>query len=185
MYLAQNLNTDHDLQPGRIFSGATNTATISIPGYSSNDYTLTYSFISDKKKFDVACTSGDGGAFEFELTEQQGRLLPGGRYSYFGYASDGSSKHIVDRGSITVVADPEYISWAQKALTAIEAIIAGRADNDQRTTQIGEVQLQHMPPDKLIQWRGYLRAEVKDEMRNLRNAAGADDNRLIYTEFTR
>lgn len=172
-------------QLSQIYSGATNAATVAIPDYSSDDYTLTYTFIGDRRKFDVVCTAADNGAYEFALTDQQSRLLPGGDYTYFGYAADATTKNIADRGSITVVADPSHVSFAQKALAAIEAIIAGRADNDQRTTQIGEVQLQHMPPDKLIQWRGYFRAEVKDEMRRLRKAAGSGDNRLIYTEFTR
>jgi hypothetical protein len=164
--------------PVEIVGGESITKVISIDGRSSADgWALKYVF-SDKDTTQVTCTSGDAGAFNlfvpFDITVK----WPGGVIRFVAYVSKDTTTEAVDAGGISVTASPlAPKSWAQAALDAVEAVIAGVASSAQASMSIDGIAITQRSPEQLIELRNWLRAEAR--------LAGANrPRRIIRTSFT-
>lgn len=103
-----------------------------------------------------------------------------GAYAYTIKATriSDSALRTVESGFVTVMADPtsqDTRSHAEKMLTAIEALLEGRALKDSASYTIAGRSLTRMTPQELMQWRSSYRAEVSSQ----RNAGKPNGGRKI------
>ena len=103
-----------------------------------------------------------------------GRLVAG-RYEWaavlVGSATYAGREHTAATGVVLVHADLETAgegdrqTWAEEALAAVEAVLAGRVTDDIASYAIGGRQVVKMPFAELMRVRNRLRAEVAAERR--------------------
>ena len=74
-------------------------------------------------------------------------------------------------------------SHARKVLSAIEAVIEGRASQDQMSYSIAGRSLSRMPIDDLLTLRDRYRAEWNKEKRLQRGKAGKGNDGIIISYF--
>ena len=89
---------------------------------------------------------------------------------------------VVQNISTDTSADPQ--SHARKVLTAIEAVIEGRASVDQSSYSIAGRSLSRMSIDELLLFRDRYSAEWLKEKRLERSKKGKGHNGIILTRFT-
>lgn len=168
-----------------IYAGITATAELSFTDYDSATDSLQYVFRSTTYNFTATADAATGGDWTLTLSSGLTASAPGDEYVFIGRVTDSDGvTYMVDQGVVTIVADPAAMTRDQETLAAIRALIDGRATNDQRTTQIGEVQLQHMRPEDLIKWYNYFEARVNKELDRMKQVAGRS-KRNIFAKFNR
>lgn len=92
-----------------------------------------------------------------------------GRYHWRAYASDGTDRFEVERGTVEITPDfsaagaADRRSHAETVLDAIEAVIAGRATKDQEGYTIAGRTLNRTPIPDLLRLRDVYRSEVAGE----------------------
>lgn len=89
-----------------------------------------------------------------------------GTWSWAIKADDGSDARIVERGTLFLNADPstaDVRSHGERMLTAIEALLEGRAVKDVNSYAIAGRSLQRMTVKELMDWRSHYKSEVARE----------------------
>jgi len=163
-------------------AGETLSATVTFDDYpASTGYTCHYDFRGPDVFYVDGVVSTD--AFVLTLAYADTKNLRPGRYNYVGLVTLTSSgvRTEADSGILVVHINPALVTFPQIALAAIEALISGRASEDQKTTQIGDIQLQFMSASDLIRWRNYFRQEVQAENETARQSEGSGN--YVYTRF--
>lgn len=116
----------------------------------SDGWTLSFVFINASSKIAMSSTAdGDRHAIAIEATTTA--VYVPGKYTYAGFATNGTVRHTIDRGSIEVYPNLatqttyDGRAWYDKAIEALEAAIAGRADKTQMSQVLPNgVQVQHL-----------------------------------------
>lgn len=110
----------------------------------------------------------------FTVTAAVTSTWPAGGYWFSLRATQGAEVQLIDEGQITIRPDLAQIadtydgrSHAEKVLTAIEAVIEGRATIDQQSYQINNRSLARTPIADLLM----LRTRYRDELRRANMAA--------------
>lgn len=114
-------------------------------------WALSFVFINGAAKIAMAATAvGDRHAIAIEAATTA--LYTPGKYTYAGFAANGTVRHTIERGSMDVLpnlavqATYDGRAWYDKAIEALEAAIAGRADKTQMSQVLPNgVQVQHLP----------------------------------------
>jgi hypothetical protein len=101
--------------------------------------------------------------------------------------SDGA-RVVISSGVVTVKSDPtvagDVRTHAVKVLTAIEALIEGRATADVSSYSIAGRSLTKLTVDELLTWRAHYRREVKRERDAANIAAGRPTGRTHVVRFS-
>lgn len=161
--------------------------------YPPSSYTLSYKARLEGSGSTVititATTSGSD--FLVELSSTTTGAYTAGVYHWQAYITrnSDSARVTIDEGTFTVEAnrstattDPR--THAAKVLAAIEAVIEGRASQDQMSYSIQGRQLSRTPIADLLLLRDKYKDEVKAEIAAERLAAGLPSKRRILTRFS-
>ena len=116
----------------------------------SDGWTLSFVFINSSSKIAMSSTAdGDRHAIAIEATTTA--VYVPGKYTYAGFATRGTVRHTIERGSIEVLPNLatqttyDGRAWYDKAIEALEAAIAGRANKTQMSQVLPNgVQVQHL-----------------------------------------
>lgn len=109
-----------------------------------------------------------------------------GSWQWQAYADDGTSRYMVDSGTINVLPDfavagnLDNRSHVKKTLDAIEAVIEGRASSDQQQYSIEGRSLTRIPIEELLVFRDKYKREYNMEIQAeaFRNGLGGK-NRIV------
>jgi hypothetical protein len=184
-YLAQEIT----LFPNQIKAGLTFRAEVYYPDYPASDWTLA-AIIRGQQNINLnAVASGDNHLFE-STALITAAWLPG-RYSFSVRATSISSGDIFEAqfGELEILPDLLAISGEydgrsdnQKALDAIEAVLARRATLDQQRYTINNRELWRTPIIELIKLRSFYAAAVAREKR--KNSGNRTFGRRINVRFS-
>jgi len=144
-------------------------AEIIITDFLPSTHTLAYLFAHSTPLTVAAEALGSGLGWSLTVPAANTVQWPSGPIAFAGYATatdTGAKVTAVDRGTIRITASPTYVSWAKTALTAVEAAIAGRADDAQTNFTLGDMAIGFMSLDALIKARQWLKAEVRKDGAN-------------------
>jgi hypothetical protein len=159
----------------------------------ASEWTLKYKFAGPAGAFEITAVA-DGADYSASATAAATALYPVGEYAWVAVVEKGSGeslqRRIVDTGTSEVKEGPaEYIagldkrSHAKKVLDAIEAVILGRATNDQLAYTINGRSLQKTPLPDLLRLRSQYQAEYQRELRAERIRKGLDGGGNVYVRF--
>ena len=161
-------------------AGETVTATLLFDSYHADSYSCRYEFRAEQvglypgnDRFGIDATTS-GTSFLLTLPAATSEELPPGDLVFTAYVTktSDSTKKVADSGVIRVKPNPAVVSYNARMLAAVRAVMEGRANNDQLTTQLGDVQLKYMSPTELERWEGLFAARVRSEIDVARRAAG-------------
>ena len=137
--------------PATITAGDSIAWTITRDDFPASDgWALSFVFINGSAKIAMASTAdGDRHAIAVDATTTA--VYVPGKYTYAGFATKGTVRHTIERGHLEVLPDLaaqatyDGRAWYDKAIEALEAAIAGRADKTQMSQVLPNgVQVQHL-----------------------------------------
>lgn len=155
--------------------------------FPADEWTVTYYFRGAGTGIDVAGTA-DGTTHVFTVAATTTANMAAGRYDYQAVAVNGTEKHIVDEGLVTVRPSLAALttgttydgrSTAKKILDAIDALMQGKAALDQQKYLIAtgvpgftsQREAERIQPTELLELRKYYAALVVAENRNKKKTA--------------
>ncbi|MFB9149536.1 hypothetical protein [Roseovarius ramblicola] len=153
--------------PSQITAGVTLDHTVAPAAYpASAGWTLTL-YLRGPQSIDIAATA-DGDDHVLGATATQTGAWLAGQYWATLRASDGETVAEIEAGQVTIATDLAQVDGlydgrghAERVLTAIEAVIEGRATKDQERYRINNRELQRTPLADLMGLRDKYRAEVR------------------------
>jgi len=171
------------------WAGESQTRAVAFDSYPAPTYNCAYQFwLAGVKSGRFTLDAVDTGtSHRITIPHTYTANTPGGTLTYRAVvtaAADSTDVKTADAGLITVRPDPTYCSHSEYVLTAIRATIEGRADNDQKTVAMGDVQLQFMSPQQLVTWETAYAGRVRIESDNMRKAMGYESRNSVLARFT-
>jgi hypothetical protein len=161
--------------------------TLSLPDYPASTWTLKYALQRGAERLALTATAaGDDFALAIPAATTAAYTTPG-VYLWTSYVEQGSERHIVARGTVTLLPSPLAAlgtSHASRTLALLEAAIENRVPNGLETTNIDGQELQRIPLKDLIDLQKVYQAKVEAEQNRASIAAGLGNRRTIYTRFT-
>lgn len=103
----------------------------------------------------------------FNQSSAVSSLWTPGHYAFFVYAKKDDERELIESGEVNIL--PDYsgkinvLSWAEKALEAVEATIQNRATSDQLSYTIAGRSLSKIPIPDLLSLRSTLKAQIRSE----------------------
>lgn len=185
--------------PSGIVTGLKVEWTKTITGYGPDEWSLSY-HLRGENRLDVTATDNEDGSFLIsfvaETDEDTPAPLTTGAYFFQAYLTniaDTTNKFLFDSGRVNVIANLADTSLetfdgrsrAELMVTAIDALLAGKATNDQMGYTIGQRTLTRIPPDQLIQWRNHYASIVEAESMRERQKKGLPVFENIHVKFTK
>lgn len=122
-------------------------------------------------------------AFAVAVAPAASALYAAGAWLWTAMVGNGTDRHTVGEGRITVRPDPaaatatDARSWAERTLEAVEAVLAGRATADHEAYSIEGRSVTRIPIAELRTWRARLKTEVARE----RGAPAIETVRVQFT----
>lgn len=163
--------------------------------YPASTWALTYRFKNSSGGFEVVATA-DGDLYAVSVAAATTAAYTAGTYQWQAQVVNGSEKHTVENGTLTVLASffatsattaYDYRSHAQKALDAINAQLESRATADQREYEInvgGSMRrVVRASLQELIAAKQYYETLVASELAQQRATEGLPDPRRSYVRF--
>ena len=161
--------------------------------YSNSLYTLKYSArLEGTGSTEIEITAAASGTdYLIEVASATSAAYTAGVYHWQAYITrDSDSERIlIDTGTFEAIANRDASTadprtHAKIVLDAIEAVIEGRASQDQMSYSIAGRSLSRMPVEDLLKFRAEYKAEVAKENRaeQIKNGKGSSNN--IYVRFT-
>ena len=154
--------------PEKIIAGTTFSQLVTLTAYPAPEWGLTL-LLRGPLKIDVVATA-ESAQHLLSATAQSTSLWPPGIYWWAARATRGAEVVQVDEGQAVVGVDLASIdephdarSHAEKVLSAIEAVIEGRASVDQQKYTINNRELWRTPIADLLLLRSRYRDEVRRE----------------------
>lgn len=154
--------------PNEIAAGVTLEIPITLTAYPASGWTLTLA-LRGPDAIDLTATA-DGDAHVLEADAATSAAWSPGRYWFSLRVTDGTDVVEIDSGEAEILPDLsaqaagyDGRSHAQRVLTAIEAVIEGRASKDQERYRINNRELQRTPISDLIRLRDRYREEARRE----------------------
>lgn len=177
-------------EPTEIVSGETVKWTKSLSDYPADTWTLTYQFVNAADAQAVTCTAS-GTDFLATITAAQSAAMTAGDWYWQARVSYSGEVYGVGSGRVTV--KPNYAvagataldarSHVKKVLDAIEAVMEGKASEDQMSMSIGDRSLSRYSPSELITWRQKYAAEYAREVRQERIKLGLGHSGKVRIRF--
>lgn len=143
---------------------------LNLTAYPASDWTV-YAYLRGASAIDLQSTA-QGNMHVFNVPANISKDYKAGHYGFSlrAVSSDTGEVEELESGSVEIKADLASISentdlrsHAQKTLTALEAVIEGRASLDQERYRINNRELYRTPMETLIRLRNQYRAEVDRE----------------------
>jgi len=92
-------------EPSDIRAGDTIKWKKTLADYPASEYTLSYRLISGANTIDVTATA-DGDTHSIEIAASTSDDYVAGEYEWFAFVTKGSERYTVERGTLTVLANP-------------------------------------------------------------------------------
>lgn len=157
----------------------------------SGGWSLDYYLRNATASIDIGTSANaeDPDAFDVDETAATTAGWAAGEYRWIARVSKGAEVYTVETGTLLVKAnlaaaggvdDREH---AEKVLTAIEAVIEGRASKDQASYTIGNRSLSRTSLPDLLALRDKYRKEVARLRAEERLAQGLNSGRTVHTRF--
>ncbi len=177
-------------EPTEIKAGDTVKWTRSLPDYLPPTWTLTYALRGLAGDIDISASdNGDGTHLVNEAPATTAGWKPG-IYKWEAVVADGSDEYTVDEGTIEVKQRLSSIdgahdgrSHAKKVLDAVEAVLEGRASQDQMSYTIAGRSLARTPLMDLRALRKEYRAEYVQEQRKERRDNDEGTGAKVLVKF--
>lgn len=151
-------------------------------------WTVRYFFTNKDSHFTSVLSVANGADHDLVITTAE---LEEGEYDYVRKVTDGSETFTTEEGTVTVLPDLEADesgvdrrAYAVTALANIEAVLLGKASKDQTSYSLNGRALSRYSPDELREWRGSLRAEVRDLDNKARIKRGGKSHSHVATRFS-
>lgn len=176
--------------PSALVSGDLWTWTRSLSDYPAGTWSATWYFENSTAAFNVAATAS-GTDHVASVAATTTATYTAGRYRWRLVVTSGATRTTVESGWVTVEVDPavsanyDRRSHARKVVDAIEAVIEGRATQDQMSMSIRDRTLARTPIADLLLLRDRYRAEVRAEENAERLTAGLASRNRLQVRFTR
>jgi hypothetical protein len=178
-------------EPDTIIAGDTVEWTQSISDYPATDgWTLKYSFqligsTEDPITFEASASGRD---YSVSITPAVSAEWASGNYIWTAFVDDGTDRHRVGTGTVSVLPNPEMAAGgthATRTLALLELAIEGRIPAGlEQTTIDGQSILRITMPD-LVLLRNKYASEVRAEQDRARVASGQASRRTMYARFRR
>ena len=178
--------------PSKITAGDTAEWLIDLTDYPSPVWVLSYSLVNATSKKTFSGTQ--------YLTSDNHRILvskattaswSAGIYSYQASVTDGTSRYVIEAGTIEILPDFSQASsgldnrsFAKKSLDNIEPVIQNRATQAQLEYTIAGRQLRFIAPKDLMDLRDRLAAEYRAEEKTKQAKKGISRFESVKTVFT-
>lgn len=156
----------------------------------SDGWTLTYFFKNAHAAFSVVASAA-GADYSVSVSAVTSRTYRPGLYTWAAVLTKGAEVYTEDLGAMRVepsFADESVMdtrSDARRRLDAVNAVLDDTASFEQLEVTIGSRTLKKMPRGELLQWQVRLQAQVNEEERRRRAAAGEASGRDVGIRFTR
>lgn len=177
--------------PSELYAGDTWLWTRELADYPAGTFTAAWYFEKADYSFSVSATAS-GVLFAASVAPGVSVAYRPGQYQWrlvVTRVSD-SARFVVERGFITVQADPtaagarDWRSHAQRTLEAIEAVIEGKATTDQQSMSIAGRSLARYSWAELTALHDRYKGLVATEEATARVADGRPSGRRILTRMT-
>lgn len=153
-------------------------------------WVLHYAFVNQKYQFQITCTDNGDNYHLATITAATSSTIVAGDYQWQSYITDGTDRHNVNSGSLTVlpnfaVMDDGYDarSFWKTVLENVEAVIKGRATKDQSSYTINGRQLSRTPVADLLKLYDKAKYFVAQEERAEAIDKGLGTNGTIKVRF--
>jgi len=178
------------IEPTIIVAGDTVQWTKSIPDYPATDgWTLTYDFqLPGSTASPITFNASSSGA-GYSVTLAKGTTddwTTPGDYLWTSTVGNGTARHTVERGTVTIVSDPAAAygaTHATRTLAIIELALEGRLPRGLEMYTIGGQQVQRISSEALSRLRDKYKAEVKAEIDAARVASGLASHKTMWARF--
>lgn len=160
-----------DLEPSEIYAGDSVTWKISSGDYpASSGWTLKYSLVMAGKLIAIA-SAASGADHLVTVAASVTAAYPTGEYSWRSYVEGGTSERyqigtgiLTVRENYTLAADGyDARSWAKITLDAIRARLSGNASTAQLSRRVGDLSVQELALNDLLDLEGKLAQRVDSE----------------------
>lgn len=174
-------------EPLQVAAGDTIQWKRSLPEYSASDGWVLHYALRGPAIIDITGTA-DGSDHLISVPSSIDPAWTAGEYTVQGYVTNASGeRHTVYSGRMTVTPNLAAIdsgtydgrTHAQKVISAIEAVIEGKASKDQMDMQIDGLRITRIPFETLLQIRTRYRLELAAEIRKENRRQGRGSRRII------
>ncbi len=150
--------------PKELRAGDTITFSDSLTNYPAPTWTLTYTLINYAGKIAITSTAS-GEDHAFNIAPGASSQFEQGSYSYQATVSDGTNRFTVGAGMVTVAPNfqaetTKQLTHVEKCLNALEAVLEGKASQDQQAMQFNGRSITRFSPSELLMWRDKYRGEL-------------------------
>lgn len=170
-------------EPERITAGETVRWRKSLAEFPAGPWKLKYTLQAAGKVVITVATVADGTVHAVEADSSH--WAPG-VYLLTGFVEAEGKRHVVHRGTVSILPDPRWpigSTHASRTLELIEAALEGRIPNGLESTNIDGQALNRIPITELHRLRDKYRREVKAEADALRAEAGQKIRRTVGIRF--
>jgi len=171
--------------PAVIIQGDTTSWDFTCRSYPSTTWTLTYTLQITGTVYTVVADANSDGTYTVSIPSAVTATYEGGHYRYTAVATLGADRHTVEQGTLFVELDlstnpnENSESWVKQALDAVNAVILGKATNDQQSYSIQGRSLTRYSIEDL--WK------LRDRLQRLYNKELAEEGlkkkRIIQSSF--
>jgi hypothetical protein len=161
--------------------------------YPASSYSLHFNFRNASSDFQITATA-DGDIHSIVLTATSTTNWTAGTYQYVAYVqnlTDATERHFIGRGIIEIRADPtadsalDYRSHYEKMVTALKAVLEGRAAKDYDAITIAGRSITMMSLKELRESYAYYNRLYQAELRQEKiNNGEKPGNRFLF-QFSR
>lgn len=175
---------DTALTTETILAGETLDAELSFNDYPAGDgITLRYTFRAGNMRTEADATADGTDWTLLVAASSTVQWEPGDCFYSALYTDADGTVTEIDSGCFIVRQNPAVRSYAETALSAIRAVIAGRATNDQLTVTLGDVALRFMTPTELSAWEARFAGQVQSERNRMRRDRGLASRQRMGVRF--
>ena len=172
--------------PTTITAGNSVTWVITLDDYPASVWTLSYVLLNSSAKVTIT-SSADGESHSVSVAAATSAEYAAGEYRYTALVTDGTDRFTVETGSITILPDPaeqdtyDGRTFAEICLENIEAVISGKATQDNMAYSIAGRSLSKYSWEELLSARNSFRSEVAV---GKRKASGKSSGQRVLVRFT-
>ena len=136
-----------------ITPGETLTEQVSFSEYTPGTDTIQYTFRQHEHTYTAAGVAADDNSY-WTVTVPAGitALWSAGAVHFQGLVTSAGVVYLADEGSLNVRPNLGQVTFEQRVLSAIRALLENRATDDQVTLALDGVSLGRMTPDQLLKW---------------------------------
>lgn len=178
--------TTPTIEPTEIRAGDTITWKKTLADYPAPTNVLSYRLINGAHTVDITAAA-DGTDHLVTITAATSAAYTAGDYEWFSFATAGTVRTTLGRGTITILPDPataiDFRSHAKKVLDAIEAAIEGRATRTDLEYSIAGRSIRSMTHAELITARAFYKNEYQRELSAEKVKQGLGTGRRVLTRF--